>query len=127
MPSDDTKSGSTALSFDYDRAFVIAMKKVISTSEIVECIQCDGAEWEVCATAEANLDESKSQLVVALDSFVRLVNLCAKEKHILADWLPKKQNVKESVSPEEAPDLAKDIFHRWVGKVRQSVPSTIHN
>ena len=103
------------------------MKRIISTSEIIGSFTRDEREFEVCATAEANLDESKSQLVVALDSFVRSVDICAKEKHLPADWLPKKQNVKESVSPEEAPDLAKDIFHRWVGKVRQSVPSTIHN
>jgi len=103
------------------------MKRIIATSEIIGSFTRDEREFEVCAIAEANFDESKSQLVVALDSFLRPVNLCAKEKHLLADWLPKKQNVNESVSPGEAPELAKDIFHRWVGKVRRSVPSTIHN
>ncbi len=33
----------------------------------------------------------------------------------------------ESVAQDEAVELAKDIFHRWVGKVRQSVPSPVHN
>ena len=102
------------------------MKRIISSSEIIGLFTRDDHEFEVCATGEANFDEGKSQLIVELDSFIRPVDLRAKEAHLAVAWLPRKQTLKESVSPDETVDLAKDIFHRWVGKVRQSVPSPIH-
>ena len=102
------------------------MKRIISSSEIIGLFTRGEHEFEVCATGEANFDEGKSQLIIELDSFIRPVDLRAKEAHLPADWLPRKQTLKESVSHDETFDLAKDIFHRWVGKVRQSVPSPIH-
>jgi hypothetical protein len=103
------------------------MKRIISSSEIIGSFARDDHEFEVCATAEADFDEAKSQLRLDLDSFIRPVDIRSKEKHLPADWLPKKESLKESVSQEDAVSLAKEIFHRWVGKVRQSVPSPIHN
>jgi hypothetical protein len=103
-----------------------AMKRIISSSEIIGQFTRDEHEFEVCATGEASFDEGKSELIVELDSFIRPVDLRAKEAHAPADWLPRKQTLKESVSQDETVDLAKDIFHRWVGKVRQSVPSPMH-
>jgi len=103
------------------------MKRIISTTEILGCFTRDEREFEVCATAEADFDEIKSHLLLELDSFIRPVDIRSKEKRLAADWLPKKQTLKEAVSEAEAVDLVKDIFHRWVGKVRQSVPLPIHN
>ena len=103
------------------------MKRIISSSEIIGTFTRDDHEFEVCASAEADFDVEKSQLRLDLDSFIRPVDIRSKEKHLPADWLPKKESLKESVSQEDAVSLAKEIFHRWVGKVRQSVPSTIHN
>ena len=103
------------------------MKRIISTSEIIGSFTRDYHEFEVCASAEADFNEAKSQLLLDLDSFVRPIDIRSKEKHLRADWLPKKESLKESVSQEDAVSMAKDIFHRWVGKVRQSVPSPIHN
>lgn len=103
------------------------MKRISSTSEIIGLFTRDEQEFEVCATAEAEFDDRKSQLVVEQDSFIRPVNNRAKEQHLPADWLPRKQSVIESVSREEAPELVREIFHRWVGLVRQSVPLPIHN
>ena len=37
------------------------------------------------------------------------------------EWLPKPQEAREGVDPAEATDLARDLFHRWVGKVRAAV------
>jgi len=101
--------------------------RIISSSEIIGQFTRDEHEFEVCATAEANFDEPQSQLLMELDSFVRPVDIRLKEQHLPAEWLPKKQRFKESVSHEEAVELAKDIFHRWVGKVRQSIPVPIHH
>lgn len=103
------------------------MKRIISTSEILGSFTREDREFEVCASAEADFDDANSRLLIDLDSFIRPVDMRAKEKHLPADWLPGKQSLKESVSQDDAVELAKDIFHRWVGKVRQSVPSPIHN
>lgn len=98
------------------------MKRIISAAEIVGSFMQDGRRMEVCAIAEANFDESQSQLQIELNSFVRPVDLRAREQHLEAGWLPNKQNLKESVSQDEAIDLAKEIFHRWVAKVRRAIP-----
>ena len=103
------------------------MKRIFSSSEIIGSFTRSEREFEVCATAEANFDDGGSKLMLDLDSFIRPVDFRSKEKHLPADWLPKKQSLEESVSQDEAVALAKEIFHRWVGKVRQSVPSPIHN
>ena len=102
------------------------MKRLISSSEIIGLFTREDHEFEVCAAGEANFDEGKSELIIELDNFIRPVDLRAKEAHLPADWLPRKRALKESVSQDEAVDLAKDIFQRWVGKVRQSIPSPIH-
>ena len=65
--------------------------------------------------------------MIELDSFVRPVNIRAREERWPADWLPKKQCLKETVSRDEGVNLVKDVFHRWIGKVRQSIPLPIHN
>jgi hypothetical protein len=99
------------------------MKRIISSSGL---FTRDDHECEVCATAETNFDEAKSHLSVELVSFIPPVDQRTKEAHLPADWLPRKQTLKESVTHDEAVELSKDIFHRWVGKVRQSVSSPIH-
>ena len=98
------------------------MRRIISISEVVEEVDLDGGRFEACATAEADYDETKSQLMVRLDSFLRPADLKTGIKQFSPDWLPRKETVKESVAPEEASEVAKEIFHRWVKKVHQSNP-----
>jgi hypothetical protein len=81
---------------------------------------------EVCISAEATYDEDAGRLTVELKSFLRNTDLVTKEKHFLADWLPKPETVRESVGPEETVELAREIFHRWERKVRQSAPASHH-
>jgi hypothetical protein len=87
----------------------------------------DSQDLEACATAEALYDEEQSQLIIELDSFLRPADLRFKEEHLPADFLPEKQTLKESVSQDEARELARDIFQRWVRTVRESVSSMVHN
>jgi hypothetical protein len=87
----------------------------------------DNQDLEACATAEALYDEEQSQLIIEQDSFLRPTDLRFKEEHLAANFLPEKQTFKESVSQDEAPELARDIFHRWVRTVRESVTSIVHN
>jgi len=98
------------------------MKRIIDTSEVLGIVETTDGMREVCATADANYDESAARLVVKLDAFLRNTDLLSKEKLSSADWLPKPETIREAVGPEETVDMARDIFHRWVHKVRQVVP-----
>ena len=100
----------------------VEMKRIIDTSEVLGIVETTDGMREVCATADANYDESAARLVVKLDAFLRNTDLLSKEKLSSADWLPKPETIREAVGPEETVDMARDIFHRWVHKVRQVVP-----
>ena len=99
------------------------MKRVIDTTEVLGTVDLPKGEYEVCASADAQYNEETGRLVVELNSFLRSTNLRVKEERLSADWLPAAQTVNESVGLEEALELARDIFHRWVRKVRQVIPS----
>jgi hypothetical protein len=102
---------------------MIEMRRVIDTSEVLGTIAAPVGECEVCATAEASYDADAARLIVVLDAFLRGTDLRAKEKHFKADWLPRNETVTESAGAEEASALARDIFHRWVRRVREASPS----
>ena len=99
------------------------MGKVIDISEIVEALERDGKQFEVCASAQGGYDDATGRLELTLDSFLRPVDLVHKEQHMSADWLPARQVVREAVAWQESSALAKEIFRRWALKVRQSIPS----
>ena len=99
------------------------MKRVIDASEVLGTVQTLEGNREVCVSADAGYDESKACLVVKLDAFLRNTDLLRKEKRFPAAWLPESETVKESVGPDETVDMARDIFHRWIRKVRQAAPA----
>jgi hypothetical protein len=99
------------------------MKKLITCSEIVESIHGDGGEWEVCAAAEADYDESNSRVVVELESFLRKVSVSGDGEVRRLPWLPTKNRVTEHAPREEASQVVHDVFASWVRKVRQSIPA----
>ena len=72
--------------------------------------------------ADAQFDEARQHLVVRLDSCLRTTDLRSREERIHADWLPKPEVVDEGVELGEADEVARDVFHRWVRRVRQAVP-----
>jgi hypothetical protein len=104
----------------------VDMRKVISLNEIVELLELEEGNDEVCATAEAGYSEAIRSLVVRLDSFVRPVDLLTAEQNLTPGWLPRSDTVRETVLFDEAVPLARDIFKRWVEKVRQSIPSPLN-
>jgi hypothetical protein len=101
------------------------MQNRFSTSEIVEIIIRGGKDHEVCATAEGEYDEARSELVLHLDAFQKAADIRVKEEVQRPGWLPQPQTVREKVPREEATELAREIFHRWAGRVRQAIPSLI--
>ena len=101
------------------------MARVIDISEIVGTFGWDGATAEVCATATAGFEDEAGVLEIKLDSFVRPVDLRVHETHETAPWLPRTQTITEHVSREEAGPVAREVFHRWVAKVRGAIPSEL--
>ena len=101
-------------------------RRVLETIEIVDSRQIGGVDTEICATADGRFDEEKGELNIELDSFTRPVDIRLKEQRSQPGWLPKRQLVKESVSRDEALGLARDVFKRWVSKVRLASSSAVH-
>ncbi|MFM7102951.1 MAG: hypothetical protein ACKOET_13860 [Verrucomicrobiota bacterium] len=97
------------------------MRGVISLSEIVTTLEGPAGPEEVVATAEGSYDDTHRQVAVQLEAFLRPVDLVHAEQHLAAGWLPAAQTAREGVDREEASSLARDLFHRWVRKVREAV------
>jgi hypothetical protein len=98
------------------------MKRITDTSEVLGTVDMPEGLCELCAYADASLDESLNQLVVKLGAFLRPRGLLVKEHRFSAAWLPKDEVVTESVEREECREVAREIFHRWVHKVREAAP-----
>ena len=103
-----------------------AMKRVIDTSEVLGTVEVKEGTCEVCASAEAGFDEAAGRLVVKLEAYLRPSGLLVKERHFRADWLPVDEMIMEPVGREESGEMARDIFHRWVRKVREAAPALHH-
>ena len=98
------------------------MKRVIDRSVVLGTVAVPEGACEVCASADARYDGAAGRLEVRLESFLRPAALRVKERHVHAEWLPADETVTESGALEEAHDEAREIFHRWVGKVRAAAP-----
>ncbi len=96
------------------------MRKILSTSEIVQDLDLEAEPKELCASADADYDERKSTLMIKLDAFVRQVHHAGPDVCTRPEWLPKPETLREGVGPDEASDMARDIFHRWTKKIRES-------
>lgn len=101
---------------------LLQMKRIIDTSEVLGTVKMPVGVCEVCASAEADFDEAEDQLVVKLETFLRPTDLLVKERHFRTSWLPKNETVTESVAREECYEMAREIFHGWVRKVREARP-----
>jgi hypothetical protein len=98
------------------------MKSVIDTSEVLGTVEVPEGASELCASGVASFDDAAGRLAVRLESYLRPVGLLTKERHFRTDWLPENEMVSESVAREDCHDLAREIFHRWVRKVREAAP-----
>lgn len=98
------------------------MKRIINTTEVVGTIDLP-EECEVCASADASYDSDAQLVTIQLDCFLRTTDVRTKERHPAASWLPASETVKDKVAQEEASEMAREIFHRWVRKVREATPS----
>jgi hypothetical protein len=92
----------------------------MSVTEILGTIR-DGS-LQVCASAEGEYDHAAEKISVALDAFTRRASASEDGAHIPQPWLPRGETVREHLPRSEADEFVKDVFHRWVEKVRASVP-----
>ena len=99
------------------------MKRVTDTTKVLGTVELPQGRCEVCASADAKYDEEATRLEVKMDAFLRTTDLLTKERRFPADWLPKPETVRETVGPDETVEMAHDIFHQWVRRVRQAVPA----
>ena len=104
----------------------LQMKRIIDTSEVLGTVEAPEGLCELCASADASFDEEAGRLVVKLEAFLRPTGLLVKERHFRADWLPENETVSESGAHEECHEAAREIFHRWVRRVREAAPPLHH-
>lgn len=102
------------------------MKGILNSSEIIGTLQTPQGEAELCASADAEYEQGDRKLAVRLDVFARLTSIAGKEQRVSLNWLPRAQTVTENVSIEEAGEVARDIFRRWVRKIREAAPALHH-
>lgn len=103
------------------------MEDIIFISEIVGTIrerEDDGEAAQVCATADASYDVASERASVALRSFVRRISTTQDGGLPPPPWLPAPEMVCEHLPKREAADFAKDVFARWVKRVREAIPGS---
>jgi hypothetical protein len=100
------------------------MKHVINTSEVLRTVETREGMCELCASADASYDEGAGLVVVKLEAFLRPAGLLVKERHFREPWLPADETITEGVGREECGDMAREIFHGWVRKVRAASPAS---
>ena len=99
------------------------MKQILSMSESFGHLDHPAGPCEIHITGEAAHDESAGLLTVALNARLRTLDLLHKERLLPADWLPEARRQTEHVAADEASDAAREIFHSWVRRVRDSIPN----
>lgn len=97
------------------------MARPFYASDIIETSRSDSGDIEVVATIDAQHDAASGQLHAKLDAFLRHVCMTGPDATTRPEWLPRPQEVAEGVDAREATDLARDLFRRWVAKVRDAV------
>src|SRR5688572_23716694 len=103
------------------------MTHVASVQEVVEQCENDHGPCELIATAEAFYSHYHAVLLVRVEAFIQPAGCGPKALRLTEDWLPPKETFVEAVTLEQAPQTTKEIFERWIDKVRRSVPATHHH
>jgi hypothetical protein len=106
------------------------MNHSISLGELIEKVPLSlageagaGELGELHATLSAHYEAGAHEVVAELDAYVCPDDAShMMEEHLRPGWLPEKQVVRAGGDAGEASDIARDVFHSWVRRVRESVP-----
>ena len=97
------------------------MKSDLFINEVVDTREVGSGVVEIYASADGHHDRSTSVLEVKLDAYV--------QNHVgeqfRPSWIPRGQTIREHVAHEEIREVGRDMFHRWVKKVHESVPREV--
>jgi hypothetical protein len=99
------------------------MNEILHITEILGTVAMPEGECELIARATAEYNEGSGNLLVRLEASVRRRNAARGDSLVAATWLPENQTASEFAPIEEASEIARDIFRRWVRKVRSAAPS----
>ncbi len=101
---------------------LIMIHGLLDATQVISTTEIEGAPYEVCAEAQASHDRRSHLLTVTLNAFVRALNQEHLAKTATPDWLPPSETVHEYIEPEEAHEMASDIFASWCHRVTMKVP-----
>lgn len=90
--------------------------------EIVGTVEKNHQTYDVCATADAQYDESKAKLVINLDRFLRIRDISQKEEPLEENWMPKKNHIEYTLEHAEITPTLDEVFNFWSKRVRSSIP-----
>jgi len=101
------------------------MNHPISLSEFVTRFSDpdSGDMMELHGTLEGHYDGTGHAVVADLDAYACPDDASHMQEHTRPTWLPQAQTLRAGGSPEETSAIARDIFHTWVRKLRDAVPS----
>ena len=78
---------------------------------------------ELHATLSAHYEKEAGEVVAELDCYICPDDAShMMEEHFRPAWLPGRQVVRAGSEEGETSEIARDIFHSWVRRVRESVP-----
>jgi hypothetical protein len=98
--------------------------KRITFSEVADEVDSLRGPAELCAVAEAAFDEAASRLIVQVNCHLRLKSFEEPGETFRESWLPAPSLLRETVSPEDACALTRELFQSWLHTVRRSVLET---
>ena len=97
------------------------MKSDLFLSEVVTTRETACGAIEVCALADGKFDGASSMLELRTDAYLQDTS----GAQFRPDWLPHGETVREHVPHEELRELGREVFGRWVRRVRDAVPQEI--
>lgn len=101
------------------------MDHLLDSISIIGATDMDGETMDVCAEVVASFNPANETLTVHLDSFLRHTGITGNKARAMTSWLPKAQVLEESVSRDEASDMARDIARSWRKQVMESIPARV--
>jgi hypothetical protein len=97
------------------------MNRNIGLIDNLKNVRTPEGDCDVCCSGEGTYDEPAGLLTLRLDAFLRTRDIAHAERQFRPAWLPSAQSAEERVSRDEASDLARELFNRWVKKVRDVI------
>lgn len=97
------------------------MKSDLFISEVVDTREVGLGVVEIYASADGRHDPASSMLEVKLDAYVQ--NHAGEQ--FRPSWIPQAHTLIDHVPREDMREVGRDMFHRWVKRVHESIPREV--